>query len=312
MKKIIALADITRDPGLQTRVELDEPTTQDYLLAMRDEGVKFPPITLFEGGGKFLLADGFHRLRAAQLAGHIEIEADVQPGGRSEALKFALQSNSTHGLPRNNADKHRAVELALAEWPTLSSREVGRICGVSNVFVESKRQVLTVNTSGDNEHRTGRDRKSYQVSGGYKGPSSFHKWSEPSDHDAPSDEAPEKSKAFGGLRPDESERKGRLLNGETVLANARLDKGLVEWAKRKGLDAKIDRDTPWGNPWLVEQDGTRDEVCDWYRDLYWPHKRSLHTKLDGLKGKLLICWCYPDRCHGLTIIEALNKAEVGI
>ena len=32
MKKIIALADITRDPGLQTRVELDEPTTQDYLL----------------------------------------------------------------------------------------------------------------------------------------------------------------------------------------------------------------------------------------------------------------------------------------
>ena len=213
MKKILPLVDIIRDPGLQTRVTLDASTAQDYCDAMGVEGATFPPITVFETEGKFLLADGFHRLRAAELAGHTKIDADVQMGGRSDALKFALQSNSAHGLQRNNADKHRAVELALAEWPALSDRELARLCGVSNNFVGTKRQVSSDDTSTGTEYRTGRDGKSYPASGGYKGPSSFRKWGEPHVDDAPSEDAPEKSKTFGGLRPDEFER-----NGETILA----------------------------------------------------------------------------------------------
>ena len=116
-----------------------------------------------------------------------------------------------------------------------------------------------------------------------------------------------------GLRPDEDERWRALQRGEAVLANAHRDKALIQRAESRGLAVRIDRKGPgWGNPWIEGLDGARDKVCDNYHDLYWPTKPSLHKRLHEVSGKLLVCWCYPERCHGLTIIEALNKAEVGI
>ena len=37
-------------------------------------------------------------------------------------------------------DKHRSVELALAEWPKLSDRELARICAVGHPFVGDVRK----------------------------------------------------------------------------------------------------------------------------------------------------------------------------
>lgn len=58
-----------------------------------------------------------------------------------------------------NADKRRCVEIALREFPKLSSRAVAKMCGVSDPFVSGMRpdQVLTVSTS----ERTGQDGKQY-------------------------------------------------------------------------------------------------------------------------------------------------------
>lgn len=55
-------------------------------------------------------------------------------GGRADALKHAL-----HGHRRSNADKRRCVEIALREFPKLSSRAVAKLCGVSHTFVEQLR-----------------------------------------------------------------------------------------------------------------------------------------------------------------------------
>jgi hypothetical protein len=75
-------------------------------------------------------------------------------------LKFALAANAAHGLKRTNADKRRSVELALAEWPNLSSRELAKICAVSDMMVGEIRNQLQESCSST---RTGADGKEYKV-----------------------------------------------------------------------------------------------------------------------------------------------------
>ena len=71
----------------------------------------------------------------------------------------------------------------------------------------------------------------------------------------------------------------------------------IKIAKEKGLYYQIDRYSPFGNPYFLDSDGDRDQVCDGFAD-YFKHKRSLHDKLKDLKGKALGCHCAPLRCHG--------------
>src|SRR5690554_6863623 len=55
----------------------------------------------------------------------------------------------------------------------------------------------------------------------------------------------------------------------------------------------IGRGSPWGNPFKIGRDGTRDEVCDRF-------EREVLPTLDltPLIGKDLVCFCKPARCHG--------------
>ncbi len=133
--RCIKLAEIVTTAGTQIRARIDSETVDQYAEAMLDAGNKFPPVVVFHDGSQFILADGFHRVMAASRNGFLDIEADVQKGTKSDALKYALGANSAHGLKRSNADKGRSVELALGEWPKLSDREIARICAVSDHFV---------------------------------------------------------------------------------------------------------------------------------------------------------------------------------
>ena len=66
----------------------------------------------------------------------------------------------------------------------------------------------------------------------------------------------------------------------------------------------IGRGSPWGNPFVIGKDGNRDEVCDRFETEVLPK-----LDLEPLKGKHLICWCKPARCHGDSIIAALRARE---
>jgi len=68
------------------------------------------------------VGDGHHRAKAALATGLTEIDAEVMPGTRRDALLYALSANRVHGLKRSNADKRHAVLLILAdaEWRTWS------------------------------------------------------------------------------------------------------------------------------------------------------------------------------------------------
>ncbi|MDD3642958.1 MAG: hypothetical protein PHQ19_05810, partial [Candidatus Krumholzibacteria bacterium] len=77
-----------------------------------------------------------------------------------DALRHALGANAAHGHRRTNADKRRAVELALREFPKTPAIKIAEICGVSQPFVSAmKNEDITVISST----RIGRDGKEYQA-----------------------------------------------------------------------------------------------------------------------------------------------------
>jgi ParB-like chromosome segregation protein Spo0J len=109
----------------------------------------------------------------------------------------------------------------------------------------------------------------------------------------------------------EKERRAAVERGETVVANKKADRQLIRWASEKGHFLPIDRGTQWGNPFVVGEDGDRDTVCDSF-EVYFNLKPSLQVKISSLAGKVLGCWCFPERCHGNHLVEQLVEQEVQI
>jgi hypothetical protein len=105
---------------------------------------------------------------------------------------------------------------------------------------------------------------------------------------------------------DEKDRKQKVESGKTVVANSSRDKNLIQWAEKKGLAVRVDRSSEFGNPFILQDDGTRDEVCDAYATHYLPNKPSIKSKIKTLQGKVLICHCYPQRCHGDALAKKCN------
>lgn len=108
----------------------------------------------------------------------------------------------------------------------------------------------------------------------------------------------------------ELERKAIAEAGRTVVANMHKDsdKALLQWAKSTNRFTRIDRSSDWGNPFEMPADGDRDTVCDSY-EIFFPRKFSLHNRLDELAGKVLGCWCYPQRCHGDYLINKVQPDD---
>lgn len=116
-----------------------------------------------------------------------------------------------------------------------------------------------------------------------------------------------------GWTTDQLERKARVEAGYAVVASKRngddgreRDAALIAWADQQGLMQRIDRNTEWGNPFEMPSDGDRETVCQNYAEHYLPFKPSLTKKLTKLKGKVLVCWCHPEQCHGDHLAELAN------
>jgi len=124
------------------------------------------------------------------------------------------------------------------------------------------------------------------------------------------------TRAVEAVKPEyewsESELNRRAIveAGGTVVANMHQDseRGLLTWARSTGRFMRIDRQSDWGNPFEMPDDGDRDTVCDSF-EIFFPRKFSLHNRLDELRGKVLGCWCYPNRCHGDHLISKLEEVE---
>jgi hypothetical protein len=62
------------------------------------------------------------------------------------------------------------------------------------------------------------------------------------------------------------------------------------------------RGSPWGNPFRIGIDGDRDAVCDKFEKEILP---SLNVSM--LRGKDLVCFCTPKRCHCDAILRKANE-----
>lgn len=131
---IILLTAIQRDTSIQTRAEINMETVNSYAEAMT-EGAKFPAVVLFGTKDKCWIGDGWHRVMAAEQIDALDIHAEVLPGGKDDALWYAMGANKAHGLPMKRGDVKRAVELAVKTWPNKSQQEIAEQVGCSVSYV---------------------------------------------------------------------------------------------------------------------------------------------------------------------------------
>lgn len=139
--KMVPLRSIRVDGGTQARVKCPEHRVVEYVDAL-GEGAVFPPVVLFFDGVDHWMADGFTRFFAHKRSERAEILAEVREGTRRDALQYALSANATHGEPRTNEDKRKAVTLAMAdrEWAGLTDQQLADLCRVSRGLVNIVRR----------------------------------------------------------------------------------------------------------------------------------------------------------------------------
>lgn len=85
--RLVAIADLAQAPIAHNRPHLDGDQVSFYA-AHLDE---VAPVVVFDTGDQLLLADGYHRVAAAQQLGKAVIQADVRKGTRADALAFAVR-----------------------------------------------------------------------------------------------------------------------------------------------------------------------------------------------------------------------------
>lgn len=160
----IPLSEINLDRETQIRVAASEETVQRYFEVMENEAGrdKFPPVLLFQDeDGKFWLADGHHRITAAQRRNFTTIRAIVRPGTKADAIWEAAKANGRNGLQLGRADICRAVEMILTVFPDRSNRAIAEVLGCDEKTVRKYRPSASGADLSAPEKRTGKDGKSY-------------------------------------------------------------------------------------------------------------------------------------------------------
>lgn len=83
--------------------------------------------------------------------------------------------------------------------------------------------------------------------------------------------------------------------------------------KKDPYDIYIGRPSKWGNP-FSHKEGTlaefkvknRAEAVAKFEDYLLSNKELLNS-LHELQGKILGCWCKPNKCHGDILAKHANK-----
>lgn len=73
----------------------------------------------------------------------------------------------------------------------------------------------------------------------------------------------------------------------------------------------VGRPTPWGNPFIIGRDGTRQEVIAKY-ERWLRSQPDLMARLPELKGRDLRCWCAPKACHADVLLKLANEEAVNV
>lgn len=144
----INVGAITRDPALWPRGRLDEDRVQTFVgyLGTGDEAL-LPPIVVVNSRRTWLLADGWHRLAAAERCGIKTMTAEVAipPFGQKAedyVYELAVRTAVHSALPLTANERVAAIRRLIAGRPDLSDRAIGRLTGCSHVTVGKYRRAV--------------------------------------------------------------------------------------------------------------------------------------------------------------------------
>lgn len=137
-KRTVATGLLRLDQRLQCRDQVPEAIIKEYEDGWKSK-VPFPPISAVQVDGELYVTDGFCRVMAAQNVGKSRVEAVVTVGTWKDAMRAACGANASHGLRRTNADKRKATEIALREFPDETIRAIAEMVGVSHTYVQNLR-----------------------------------------------------------------------------------------------------------------------------------------------------------------------------
>lgn len=73
----------------------------------------------------------------------------------------------------------------------------------------------------------------------------------------------------------------------------------------------IDRTGKWGNPYVVNVHGNREECVAKYREYLMGNEEMQERAKIELAGKNLACWCAPKLCHGHVLLEIVDGKPKG-
>jgi len=107
----LRLKQIERDSKLSPRTKTDVEIAKGYA----DCFDQLPPIVVFKIPDKsnYLLVDGWHRYRAAEILKLEEIEVEARFGTLEQAEEYALLANLKHGLPLTRKERQGVIEKFL-------------------------------------------------------------------------------------------------------------------------------------------------------------------------------------------------------
>lgn len=138
------LSQIKLDHKLMMRVGVDQEIVDEYAQKMLD-GVKFPPVIIYNDGDHNYLVEGFKRYYANKKNGFEIIDADVRMGTYDDAFDYAfVKANRDHGERYKTEDKRLQLTIAfeVPRYASKSDRELSRILDVSHTFVSKARKAV--------------------------------------------------------------------------------------------------------------------------------------------------------------------------
>lgn len=159
MRETLKLKQIIKHRDLQVREQLDMNRVE--FLTEVFEG--WDALLVYRVDGKYYLADGYHRITAAERLGLEVINAEVVEGTFEDALLAGIEANSQHrGLPLTLKERKRAAELLLKTHANWSNRRIAKIAGLSEGQLRNLRSSLeNQGIIQPVEKRVGADGKEY-------------------------------------------------------------------------------------------------------------------------------------------------------
>lgn len=144
----ILLRRVRLDGGTQPRVEMSLELIEEIAELESPDKLRKNPVKAVYDGKWYWVWDGHHRTTGLRKGGHKEVWCEFTRGTRLDAVILSLSANADqHALRRSNADKRRAVAMALSDedlsrlYP--HNTDVAKICAVTEGFVRKVRRELS-------------------------------------------------------------------------------------------------------------------------------------------------------------------------